>query len=90
MSLKTSRRTPATLSRRFELAVHDFRKSARLYELAQRAQLTPQELSAYLHGARPIYREDPRVIRLGAVLGLAPEQCFARPRRSRSGVGAAA
>lgn len=66
------------ISEAFLLATYAFRaRGGRLYRLALDAKMTPPELSAILHGARPIRSGDPRIIKVGAALGLDPSQCFA-------------
>jgi hypothetical protein len=47
------------------------------YLIAHRAGLHPATLSKLLSGAERIKPNDQRVIAVGVVLGLAPNQCFA-------------
>lgn len=49
----------------------------RQYHLALQAGMNPTLLSGLLHGAVTVPLGDLRVIRLGASLGLAPDECFA-------------
>lgn len=64
------------LSDRFILATYMYRKSGgRLYRLALDHGMSPSLLSATISGARPV-NHDERIIQIGAVLGLAPEDCF--------------
>jgi hypothetical protein len=46
----------------------------RQYEIAAAARLHPTMLSALLH--MPVRHGDPRVVRLGALFGLRPRDCF--------------
>lgn len=46
------------------------------YRLAQKAGLDPSTLSKLLCGIVRIKPNDPRVIAIGKVLGLEPEECF--------------
>ncbi len=48
----------------------------RMYRLAQQAGLHPSTLSKLLNGIVPVRPGDPRVVRLGALLGLDPEDLF--------------
>lgn len=51
-------------------------RGARQYEVARKAALHPTVLSAIVRGAIPVKRNDRRVLRLGEVLGLKPDECF--------------
>ena len=46
------------------------------YRIAQQAGIHPNLLSKLVHGAVPIKQDDPRVLRVGEVLGLAAEELF--------------
>ena len=46
------------------------------YRLAFRAGYHPSVLSKLLNGAERIEPNDPRLVSVGAQLGLAPEDCF--------------
>lgn len=46
------------------------------YKTAIAAGLNPATLSKLLHGAAPLQPDDPRIIRVGELLGLTPDQCF--------------
>jgi plasmid maintenance system antidote protein VapI len=48
----------------------------RQYQIARAAHVDPSVASAIIIGAQPIKVNDARVVRLGRVLGLRPEQCF--------------
>ena len=47
------------------------------YQIAHKARLHPATLSKILHGIERVKPMDPRVLAVGQVLGLQPEQCFA-------------
>jgi len=46
------------------------------YRIAQAANLDPSVLSKLLHGITRIKPNDPRVIRVGEVVGLPAHRCF--------------
>ena len=46
------------------------------YRLAARANLHHTTVSALLHDTFPIDRQDARVLRLGALLGIPEDECF--------------
>lgn len=48
----------------------------RAYHLAHQAGLHPATLSKLITGAERVKPGDPRVIAVGRVLGLGPEECF--------------
>jgi hypothetical protein len=48
----------------------------RNYQIAWEAELHPSTLSAIVNGIIMIRPGDPRVLRVGAVLGLTAEECF--------------
>ena len=50
----------------------------RAYKIAHKADLHPSTLSKIICGICHIKENDPRVIKIGAVLGLSPEECFTR------------
>jgi len=62
------------ISRRFlaELKLHP----EPAYRIAQQAGLNPTMLSKLIHGAEPICPADERILRVGRILGLAPEEVF--------------
>ena len=60
------------------------------YEVAREAGLHPSVLSRLIHNAEPIRSMDPRVIRIGRVLGLGPEECFESDRRGAERTSGAA
>lgn len=47
------------------------------YRIAQKAGLHPATLSKLISGAERVRPNDVRVIAVGQVIGLAPEECFA-------------
>ncbi|MBX7147709.1 hypothetical protein K1X76_01375 [bacterium] len=50
------------------------------YKIALQAGIHPNTLSKLIHGALPIQKNDPRVIRLGAVLGLSSKNLLEAQR----------
>jgi hypothetical protein len=48
----------------------------RSYQIAHAAGMHPSTLSRWITGAERTKPGDPRVLRVAAVLGLAPEECF--------------
>ncbi len=48
----------------------------RMYRLAQRAGLHPSTLSKLINGIMPVKPGDPRILRLGTLLGLTPDELF--------------
>ncbi len=50
--------------------------SERQYRLAQRVGLHPSTLSRWINGIESVRVGDPRVIRLGQLLGLRGNECF--------------
>jgi plasmid maintenance system antidote protein VapI len=46
------------------------------YRIAQQAKIHPNTLSKLVHGAERIKPQDARVLAVGRVLGLSPEDCF--------------
>lgn len=46
------------------------------YRVAQKADLDPAVLSKIMRGSLKVQPKDKRVLAVGAVLGLKPEQCF--------------
>lgn len=55
----------------------------RQYQIARRADLHPTTLSQIVNDALPLRSGDVRVVRVGAELGLAPDDCFQPPQRAR-------
>ena len=47
------------------------------FKIAQAADLHPSTLSQILHGKTPLKDDDPRVLRIGQVVGLSKEEVFA-------------
>ena len=46
------------------------------YAVARQADLHPNLLSKLIHGFETVKPRDPRILAVGAVLGLRPEDCF--------------
>jgi hypothetical protein len=49
----------------------------RQYQIANAAGIHPTVMSALVHDIRPVRPDDARVIAIGKVLGLKPQDCFA-------------
>ena len=65
------------LSEAFRLALLKFRiNGGRMYTLAIRAGISPSLFSAMVNGAKRVALNDPRIVRIGAELGLKAEDCF--------------
>jgi hypothetical protein len=64
----------ARLSREFIFAVKVSRDPA--YRLAQGAGVNPNTLSKWMNGIEFVKLGDPRIVAIGAILGLPPERCF--------------
>jgi hypothetical protein len=62
------------LSQRFVFAVRTSRH--RGYELARFAGISASTLSSWLTNARRVRDNDPRVLKIGAALGLSAAECF--------------
>ena len=52
----------------------------RVYEIARAADVRSNELSGIAAGSKPVRLNDARVLRVAAVLGLPPADCFADSR----------
>ncbi len=65
------------ISAKFRIALKTSR--VRMYRLAQQAGLHPSSLSKFVNGIAPVKVEDPRLLRLGALLGLRPDELFEEP-----------
>jgi len=50
----------------------------RAYRIAQAANLHPSTLSRVINGIERIKPNDPRVIAIGRVLGIPPNECFGK------------
>lgn len=48
----------------------------RQYRAAQKARVDPTTLSKLVNGAEKLKTRDPRILAVGTVLGLRPEDCF--------------
>ncbi len=66
------------LSEKFRIALKS--SPVRMYRLAQQAGLHPSTLSKFLNGIAPVKAEDPRLLRLGVLLGLRPDELLEEPR----------
>jgi DNA-binding transcriptional regulator YdaS (Cro superfamily) len=64
------------VSRKFKIAVKLSGTPA--WKIAQQAGLHPATLSKFISGAEKVLPGDARVIRIGKLLGLRPEECFER------------
>jgi hypothetical protein len=64
------------LSKRFLIALK--LSSLREYRVAQLAGIHPSTLSQLLNGITPAKPNDPRIVAVGRVLGLTPDECFSR------------
>lgn len=75
-------RAPLRVSQKFREAVklHPTKKQ---YQIAYEAGLDSSVLSRILHGYEKLVQEDPRVIRLGKIVGLKPSQVFAMNKHKR-------
>ncbi len=62
------------ISEKFRIALKT--SPVRMYRLAQQAGLHPSSLSKFVNGIAPVKVDDPRLLRLGALLGLRPEELF--------------
>jgi transcriptional regulator with XRE-family HTH domain len=73
------------ISERLKAARWAWRASGkRQFELARLAEVDPSVLSAIFSGAVPITKEeDPRVLRIAAVLNVPPTQAFEKPPRQQ-------
>jgi hypothetical protein len=69
----------AMLSERFAFEVFRAtrRQRIRQADLAAAAGVAPSKFSGWLRGTIPVRDGDPCVIRLGELVGLKPEECFA-------------
>ena len=57
-----------------------------MYEIAWLAEIHPSTLSQILNGIVRVRQGDARVLRVGSILGIAPEDCF-EPAEARTGRG---
>lgn len=58
------------------IKLHQLKKS----QIAVKAGMSPSMLSLFLNRLRSFWPSDPRVVRLGALLGLDPQACLRRVR----------
>jgi hypothetical protein len=76
------------VSKKFKIAVKlDSRPQ---YRLAQLAKVNPTTLSQFLTGYVRPKRNDPRVLRIGEILGLTPDECFGQPATKKPATDAKA
>jgi hypothetical protein len=69
--------TTVTVSSRLRSAVWAKRAAGmKQYELARAADVNVSVFSSLVNDIVPIQRNDPRVVRIGALLGLSPAECF--------------
>jgi len=67
----------AVISQTFRLELLKRRAAGhRVYRIAASAGVRPNELSGIAAGSIQVRRDDPRVARVAAVLGLTPAECF--------------
>jgi hypothetical protein len=59
-----------------EKVSEQFRIRLKLGRMRQCARVDPTTLSKLLNGAERLKPQDPRILAVGAVLGLRPEDCF--------------
>ena len=57
------------------------------YRLAWKADIHPVLLSKWMHGYENPKRDDPRITKLGKLLGLKPEECFSSEEGFPNGEG---
>jgi len=55
------------------------------YRIAQRARLSPSLLSKWVCGIEPVRVDDPRILRVAELLGIAPEEVFESVDESEEG-----
>jgi len=59
-----------------KLKIEIYLNQKRAYQIAQEAGLNPATLSKLLNGIEKVKPNDPRILKVGKVLGLKPEECF--------------
>ena len=62
------------ISNKLKIAI--YLSSRRHYQIAQAAGLHPSTLSKILNGIEEVHPNDPRVLRIGEVIGIPEEECF--------------
>ena len=55
------------------------------YKIAQRAGVNPSTLSKIICGITRVGPQDHRVLKVGEILGLTPEECFSKGTHTRHG-----
>lgn len=72
------------VSPKLRAAVFELRSAGvRQYTLAQRVGVHPSMISHLLKGSVPIHKNDARVLRLAAAVGVPADEAFATEARSR-------
>jgi len=56
----------------------------RAYEIAHKAEMHPTTLSRILNGIEDVKPGDPRILRIGKVLGITAKDCFDPVETARS------
>ena len=75
--------TSAAISEAFRLELLKRRAAGvRVYQIAAASRVRANELSGISAGSIPVRRDDARVLRVAAFLGLAPDECFAECDRA--------
>jgi hypothetical protein len=65
------------VTKAFRLAIlHRRAEGVRMYQIARAVNVRPNELSGIFAGSIEVRRNDPRVLRVAAFLGLSPGECF--------------
>lgn len=62
------------VNRKLKIAI--YLNPKRAYQIAQEAGLTPSTLSKLLNGIEPVKQDDPRIIRVGEIVGVSADECF--------------
>jgi transcriptional regulator with XRE-family HTH domain len=74
MPRRSPPRVRTRISERLSFAVRT--ANVRQYQLAQRIEVHPSTLSAWLNGIFPVQHGDQRVVQLGDILGVPANECF--------------
>lgn len=59
-----------------KLKVAVFLSGKRNYQIAAEAGVHPSTLSRLLNGVEKVNQDDPRVLKIGEIVGVAPRECF--------------
>lgn len=62
------------VSKKLRIAI--YLHSKRAYEIAQECGMSPSTLSKLLNGIEETKQEDPRILRVGKVVGVPARECF--------------